>query len=130
MSVLKAFNGHLIEFVTEIKKVFPDDADARTGSIFLEGLVKVNPKSVIKGWNDCMNDSYKEQILKGNVDYFINKNYDQDVEGSNDKTRVLTMINSFRVKVRNMGEENQQKSMKYIQNLTKLCNMYFQNISV
>jgi len=29
-----------------------------------------------------------------------------------------------------MGEDNKKKSMKYIQNLTKLCNMYFQNNSV
>jgi len=125
MSVLKAFNRHLIEFVNEIKKVFPNDANMRTGSVFLEGLVKINPRSIIKGWNNCMNDLYKEQILKGNIDFFINKNYDQDVDGSSDKTRVLTIIDSFRDKVRNMGEDNKQKSMKYIQNLTKLCNMYF-----
>ena len=49
MSILKAFTGHLMEFVTEIKKVFPEDADLRTGYFFLEGLVKVNPKSVIFG---------------------------------------------------------------------------------
>ena len=49
MSILKAFTGHLMEFAKEIKRVFPEDADLRTGYIFLEGLVKINPKSVLEG---------------------------------------------------------------------------------
>ncbi len=127
MSILKAFTGHLMEFVTEIKKVFPEDADLRTGYFFLEGLVKVNPKSVILGWKECVNEPYKEEILRGDVDYFINKDYDKDLEGSQNKGRLLKTIDSFRERVRNMGEDNKKKSIKYVQNLTKLCSMYFQN---
>ena len=127
MSVLKAFTGHLMEFAREIKRVFPEDADLRTGYIFLEGLVKINPKSVILGWKECVNEPYKEEILRGDVDYFINKDYDKDLEGSQNKGRLLKTIDSFRERVRNMGEDNKKKSIKYVQNLTKLCGMYFQN---
>ena len=127
MSILKAFTGHLMEFAKEIKTVFPEDADLRTGYIFLEGLVKINPKTVILGWKECVNDLYKDEILAGNLDYFINKDYNQDLEGSQNKGRLLKTIDSFREKVRNMGEENKKKSIKYFQNLVKLCNMYFQN---
>ena len=127
MSILKAFTGHLMEFVTEIKKVFPEDADLRTGYFFLEGLVKVNPKSVILGWKECVNEPYKEEILRGDVDYFINKDYNKDLEGSQNKGKLLKTIDSFRERVRNMGEDNKKKSIKYVQNLTKLCSMYFQN---
>ena len=81
MSILKAFTGHLMEFVTEIKKVFPEDADLRTGYFFLEGLVKVNPKSVILGWKECVNEPYKEEILRGDVDYFIDKDYENLKQG-------------------------------------------------
>ena len=56
MSVLKAFTGHLMEFAKEIQIVFPNDVELRTGYIFLEGLVKINPKSVIMGWKECVND--------------------------------------------------------------------------
>jgi len=65
--------------------------------------------------------------LAGNLDYFINKDYNKDLEGSQNKGRLLKTIDSFREKVKNMGDENKEKSMKYLQNLTKLCNMYFQN---
>jgi hypothetical protein len=130
MSILKAFTGHLIEFANEIKNVFPNDAQLRTGVVFLEGLVKINPKTVIVGWKECVNDVYKEQILKGDLEYFINKDYNKDLEGSDNKGKILKTIESFRDKIRNMGDDNKKKSMKYIQNLTKLCHMYFQNNSV
>ena len=130
MSILKAFTGHLIEFVNEIRNVFPNDAYLRTGGVFLEGLIKINPKSVIIGWKECVNDSYNDQILNGDLEYFINKDYNEDLEGSDHKGKILKTIDSFRDKIRNMGEDNKKKSMKYIQNLTKLCNMYFQNNSV
>ena len=130
MSILKAFTGHLIEFVNEIRNVFPNDAHLRTSSIFLEGLIKINPKSIIIGWKECVNDLYKDQILKGDLEYFINKDYNEDLEGSDNKGKILKTIDSLRDKIRNMGEDNKKKSMKYIQNLTKLCNMYFQNNSV
>ena len=130
MSILKAFTGHLIEFSNEIRNVFPNDSQLRTSGIFLEGLVKINPKSIIIGWKECVNDLYKDQILKGDLEYFINKDYNEDLEGSDNKGKVLKTIDSFRDKIRNMGDDNKKKSMKYIQNLTKLCNMYFQNNSV
>ena len=130
MSILKAFTGHLIEFVNEIRNVFPNDSHLRTSGVFLEGLVKINPKSIIIGWKECINDLYKDQILKGDLEYFINKDYNEDLEGSDNKGKILKTIDSFRDKIRNMGADNKKKSMKYIQNLTKLCNMYFQNNSV
>jgi hypothetical protein len=130
MSILKAFTGHLIEFVNEIRNVFPNDSHLRTSGIFLEGLVKINPKSIIIGWKECINDLYKDQILKGDLEYFINKDYNEDFEGSDNKGKILKTIESFRDKIRNMGDDNKKKSIKYIQNLTKLCNMYFQNNSV
>lgn len=128
MSILKAFTKHLIEFTDEIKAVFPNDVDLRTGVIFLEGLIKINPKSVIIGWKECINDQYKDQILTGDLEYFIAKDYNKDLEGyGKGKSNILKTINSFRHKIKNMGDTNKEKSMKYVQNLTKLCNMYFSN---
>ena len=125
MSILKAFTCHLKEFVDEIKTVFPKDADLRTGGVFLDGLIKINPKSIITVWKSSINDLYNEQILGGDLEYFLKKDYNKDFEGSNNKGKLITVIDSFRVKIRNMGASNKKKSVKYVQNLTKLCNMYF-----
>ena len=125
MSILKAFTNHLKEFVEDIQNVLPRDADLRTAKIFLDGIIKVNPKSVIIGWKECVNDIYKDKIAEGDIDYFINKDYSADLEGTNQKNKILITIDMFRDKMNNMGDDNKKKCMKYIQNLTKLTNMYF-----
>lgn len=125
MSILKAFTNHLLEFVVDIQRVFPKDPELRTGKIFLEGLIKINPKNVIIGWKECVNDVYEEQINKGDLNYFINKDYNKDLSDSLGKKKILVVIDSFRDKVQNMSDDNKKKSIKYVQNLVKLCKMYF-----
>ena len=115
-----------MEFVADINVVFPQDTDLRTCKIFLEQLIKINPKSVIRCWKESVNDLYSKQILSGDLDYFINKDYNKDLDGTSSKGKMLNTIDTFRAKIKNMGDTNKQSSIKYVQNLTKLCNMYYQ----
>ena len=128
MSILKAFTNHLLEFVVDIQNVFPKDPELRTGKIFLEGLIKINPKNIILGWKECVNDVYEEQINKGDLNYFIDKDYNKDLSESVGKNKILLVIESFRSRVKNMSDINKKKSMKYVQNLVKLCKMYFKKV--
>ena len=125
MSILKAFTNHLKEFINDMQRVFPGDSDLRTSKIFLEGTIKINPKSVIVSWKECVNDVYYEKIIEGDIEFFINKDYSADLEGAKNKSKILQTIGMFRTKMNNMDDENKKKCMKYIQNLTKLCHMYF-----
>jgi len=49
-SVLKAFNNHLLEFVDDIINVFPHDSELKTTRIFMYGLTKAKPRSIMKIW--------------------------------------------------------------------------------
>tara|TARA_B100000035_G_scaffold306538_1_gene308692 strand:+ start:1696 stop:2073 length:378 start_codon:yes stop_codon:yes gene_type:complete len=125
MSILKAFNNHLTEFIDDLIVVFPDNLDIKTGKTFVEGLKKINPKRLPMIWKECVVDSFKEKILEGDLDFFINKK-DYDLGScSNDKGREI--LEDLRSLVIISSEENKKKSMKYIQNLTKLCILYFSN---
>ena len=127
MSVLKAFNSHLLEFLDDIIQVFPKDIDLKATRLFLYGMTKAKPNSIIKIWKLHIIGPYKTQIARGNFSFFIEKDYTEDVgagiEGN--KNELLASINQMRIKIRDMEDINKQKSMKYIQNLTKLCNLYF-----
>ena len=125
MSVLKAFNNHLIEFIDDLISVFPDNLDIKTGKTFVEGLKKINPKKLPTIWKDCVVDSFKDKILEGDYDFFINKK-DYDL-GSCDNERGRKILKDLRALVIVSTDENKKKSMKYIQNLTKLCILYFKN---
>jgi hypothetical protein len=125
MSILKAFTTHFKEFMNDIQVVFPKDPEIRTTKFFFSSLIAVNPKSIVVGWKECVNDVYEKEIIKGDFDFFLNKNYAKDLEGTEGESNILQSIEIFRHKIRNMGDENRNKSMKYMQNLTKLCKLYY-----
>ena len=115
-----------MEFLDDVIRVFPENLDIKTGKTFAEGVKKVNPKRLIILWKECVSDLYDYQIDDGNLDFFINKNYSNDLgQYNNDKGKQL--LEDMRNLVRTSSTENQRKAMKYIQNLTKLCKLYFNN---
>lgn len=124
MSVLSAFNNHLLEFLDDVSTIFPEDKDIKKAKSALEMLKKANPRAIILIWKSHITNRYGKSIDEGDISFFINKDYSFDVQGADGASKILDAVNRLRDPVKNMGVENQQKTMKYIQNLTKLSRMY------
>jgi hypothetical protein len=122
-NILTAFNDHFVEFISDIQLVFPDDVDLLTAKNSLIMIRKVNPKMIIKIWKTHIVDKYSKQIEDGDLTFFMDKDYSHDISGNE---KIMDGINRMREPVKNMSKENQDKTLKYIQNLTKLCNIYHQ----
>ena len=69
---------------------------------------------------------YKEHIDKGDLDYFIEKDYSDDLQALSDSEDVLRIINMIREPVRLMDETNRDHTRKYLQILSKLSLLYSQ----
>ena len=122
-NILTAFNDHFIDFVNDVQSVFPDDADILATKNALMAIRKANPKMIVKIWNAFIVSKYKAEIEAGNIEFFINKDYSQDISSASNSDKIMESIDRLRTPVKNMGPENQAKVMKYIQNLTKLAQM-------
>ena len=122
-NILTAFNDHFIDFVNDVQSVFPDDADILATKNALIAIRKANPKMIVKIWNAFIVSKYKAEIEAGNIDFFINKDYSQDISSASNSDKIMESIDRLRTPVKNMGPENQAKVMKYIQNLTKLAQL-------
>lgn len=123
MSILTAFNDHFFEFVNDIQEIFPDDHDLLVSKNSLMLVRKANPKMIVKIWNAYVVGKYKTEIESGNLDFFINKDYSSDFVNANNSEKIIEAINRFRQPIKNMSQENKTKSIKYIQNLTKLASL-------
>jgi hypothetical protein len=128
-SFLGAFNTHLLELLEDLKTLYPADINIKTAIRLVSTLKKANPKMLLKGWKVSVNDEYKKQIEEGDFDFFLNKEYDRDIGGDlkQSSSQILDAINLIKIKFRDMDETNRKKTIKYVQNLTKLCNLYFTN---
>jgi hypothetical protein len=122
-NILTAFNDHFIEFVSDIQSVFPNDPDILATKNALSAIRKANPKMIVKIWNSFVVGKYKSEIEAGNIGFFINKDYANDVSAAANSDKIMESINRLREPIRQMTPESQAKTMKYIQNLTKLAAM-------
>lgn len=123
-SILTVFNDHFIEFVSDIHSVFPDDVDILSAKNAFITIRKINPKLTIWGWEYYVVSKYRHSIDKGNIEFFLEKDYLDDVSDRKDAKRIMDAINRLREPVKMMSEENRAKVMVYIQNLTKLMDLY------
>ena len=123
-NILKAFNDHFVDFLNDIQNVFPNDSDVRSSKTTLLTIKKINPRLIIKIWNEHIVKKYKNQILNADLSFFIDKDYSDDLNDMDDASNIANKINKLREPIKNMGKENQDKCMKYIQNLTKLSELY------
>ena len=120
-NILTAFNDHFIEFVSDIQSVFPTDPDILATKNALSAIRKANPKMIVKIWNSFVVGKYKAEIEAGNIGFFIDKDYASDVSAAANSDKIMDSINRLREPIRQMTPESQAKTMKYIQNLTKLA---------
>jgi hypothetical protein len=124
--ILTAFNDHFMQFVEDIKIVFPDNMDIATLHISLSSLRKLNPCLLIKSFKKHISGVYRTEIEKGNISFFIENDYKKvlNENGVQSANVLLEKIDCLRDPIRQMNKNDQDKIMKYLQNLTKLSDNY------
>lgn len=123
-NLLIAFNNHFEEFLSDINRVFPDNVDIKKAQNGLMAIRKANPKIIIKIWNDYIIKGYNDAIEKGDINFFISKDYTKDFSSNQYAEKIMQGIDRLRDPVKNMNNDDQSKVIKYIQNLTKLATIY------
>lgn len=120
--VMKAFLNQFTDFVEDIQSVFPENADIESAKTALFLIKKTNPRVLMNAWVTYIVGPYTDKIEKGDIGFFLEKDYTHDLEYMGNA--VMQKVDALRGPVREMGSENQAKSMKYIQNLTKLAKLH------
>lgn len=120
--LLIAFNNHFFEFIDDILRVFPNDYELKTAKSILLKLRKSNPKLILNIFIEYVLDNFKEKIMEGNIDYFIDKNYKEEFEYIDNV--VIEKFNTLKEPIRKMNNEDKNKVIKYMQNLIKLSEIY------
>ena len=121
---LQAFNNHFQEFLDDIVRVFPNDMTVSAAVIGLTKLRKINPRLIIIKFKSAVSEKYGEQILAGDLQYFLEKDYNTDLSDSSQSDAILDKINKLKIPLANMEKADKDSVTKYLQNLCKLSNLY------
>lgn len=125
-TLLRAFNAHLVEFLDDIISIIPGNVGLVTTKNSFEMYKKANPTLVCKIWYSYVYLPYAEIIEKGDLDFFINKDYSEDLTYLQNSKSILNAIDTLREQIREMNEVNRNHSLEYIRNLCELSNLYSQ----
>jgi hypothetical protein len=121
---LRAFNSHFFDFIDDIISVIPDNQEIVYGKKSLETIKKANPTLIIKVWYSMVFLPYKDVIEAGNIEFFFDKDYKNEVSQLANADEIVKIVDKLREPVRQMNGVNKEHSMKFIQNLSQLSMLY------
>ena len=127
--ILKTFNKQLTEFIEDISQIFPGEKDVIVLSTFMRTVMYGKPRAIIDVWYKFISLKYNKEIENGEIEYFLNKDYSEDLQSAPGSSETLDTINKLRttIKLAFDQDENREKTIKYMQNITKLSNLYYNN---
>jgi hypothetical protein len=67
---------------------------------------------------------YREVIDSGDIQFFFQKDYSEDLSILQNSGEIIKIIDTLREPVSNMSETEKAFTMKYLQNLSKLSMLY------
>jgi hypothetical protein len=125
----KAFNNCLEEYLLFIVTLFPNNVDIRTAYNSLLNTKKMNPTLVVKFWYGYVVAKYNDPIQKGDYEYFVNKEYTQDimVTSTDEKItqQIIQGIENMRKYIIEMEVSDKEKWIQYMKQLNNLSILYF-----
>ena len=127
--IAKTFNNQMTEFVNDLLLILPSDKNVMVLSTFIKTIIMAKPRMMLSIWHTYITQKYEVEILDGNMDYFLNKDYSEDLKDADATSayEALETIDRLRSSVKKSldDENNKEKTLKYIQNLIKLTKIYY-----
>ena len=125
--LLKSFYKQLFDFLDDIIGIMDDNTELMKSKIYFTTLKQANPILIIKIWFKYILTPYRDLIEAGNVEYFLQKDYTDDLKNIPNASSVLRIIDtSIRNPIKEMDQVNKDKCVKYIQIISKIAEVYSQ----
>jgi hypothetical protein len=105
----------------------PDNTELVKSKVYFTTIKQANPTLIIKIWYKYVLLPYRDLIEAGNIDYFLEKDYTEDLQYIPYAADVLRIIDtSIRNPIKEMNVKNKDKCVKYIKIISKISDVYSQ----
>jgi hypothetical protein len=125
ITIQRAFNTLLMDFFKDIQSIYPDNTEISFAADSFEALKRMNPSIIIRAWYTYAYLPYASYIDGGDLDFFLNKDYSEDIDTkSAKKDEFLKMIDKVRKPLSTMDEVNREHTKEYLRKLNKLSHLW------
>ena len=117
ITIIKAFNKTLINFINELENKYPHESDISTYKNSVIFLDKTNPKLVVDYYKQYVY-IYKNYIDNKNEDFFLDNDFKEHTGGSE-----WCFVRGMRLKEywKDLSDKSKDAVWEYFQVLNKLC---------
>lgn len=127
-NLFKDFNKLYFNFLDFLKKY--SNGDKMFNDFYRKSYIikQTNIKLIIKIWYDNISSLYNKEIEEGNIDFFLNKNYNLEINkigNYNNNYNINSYIDFFREQYTKLDENIIQSFIHYVQHLNRLSLNYF-----
>jgi hypothetical protein len=121
-TIIRSFNDYFFEFLEDMLKVLPGNKSILTAIKSFRTVIELNKTILIKCWYKFVYLKYKNVIEDGNIDFFFEKDYSEDLTALSNSQNIMDIIDSMRTPAREVCEnpKNREYITTYIQNLCQL----------
>ena len=122
--IMRSFNQQIYDFGRDTMIIFPDNNDIKVAFTNLELLKKANPSVALKAWHNRVYQPYKSEIDNCNIDFFLEKDYTEDMMSVGKGQKTIHVIDNVRRACIDLDEANKKHIMDYVVVLSKLSIAY------
>jgi hypothetical protein len=126
--VLKGFNSYFFEFLDTVISYFPERDELQTSKTLLETAKRANPTILIKVWFSHVCTPYVNEINNADFDFFLHKDYSNDVNTTPnvgiEHNKIIDFIDKMREPMKYTTPEQKNIIFTYVQNLSKMSFQY------
>jgi hypothetical protein len=124
-TIIRSFNDYFFEFLDDMLKVLPNNKSVLTAIRSFRMMTDVNKGILIKCWYKFVYMKYKDVIDEGNVEFFFEKDYSEDLTKLSNANTIMEIIDSVRTPAKEICDnpKNREHITTYIQTLCKLSDV-------
>lgn len=126
-TLMRAFNNCFIEFMDDIISVLNDPVTLNTLHVAKKNsdlILSANPNILVRAWYMYLYSKYGSVIDNGDVSFFLEKDYSEDMTDFDNAEHIMKVINTFRDPLKNLSDANKEMAMKHIQILSAISTKY------
>jgi hypothetical protein len=121
---LEIFSQHFKEFINDVARIFPEDEKIQSVKCAFIIAININSKKCINNWKKFVVDKFRNEIENNDYNFFIENDWSSSIVHE-EKDSIINKINELREPLRMLSTTNKTKALRYVENLVKLCDLYF-----
>jgi hypothetical protein len=122
--ILRTFNGIFEDVVHYILSKYPDNPHLIAAYSSFQSICRTNETILVKYWYKWIYLPYKDNLENGGVDFFLAKEYHEDVSGTKNAGVLLQAIEQIRTTLQTMTPSEKEFIREKLVHLNKLSNKW------